>query len=185
MTTSRLRKTFHYPSSSDSNDSADELDEEHQERLISSFQAEDAQKSEIYRNAFLAVPALAILFFLYTSFSSLRPWQAILSISSLGASAYILKFLPVQSPARKGKMAVYRVEASRGPVERYMIPLNSLLAGILLVAAVVSWRKGAAQDAYREAFPAVVLLITLFVRQQLAPLDLEELQRARYEYKGA
>ena len=31
----------------------------------------------------------------------------------------------------------------------------------------------------------VILGLTLFVRQQLAPLDLEELQRARYEYKGA
>ena len=27
--------------------------------------------------------------------------------------------------------------------------------------------------------------ITLFVRKQLAPVNLEELQKARYEYKGA
>lgn len=34
-------------------------------------------------------------------------------------------------------------------------------------------------------FGVVILGLTLFVRQQLAPLDLEELQKARYEYKGA
>jgi hypothetical protein len=30
-----------------------------------------------------------------------------------------------------------------------------------------------------------VYFLTLFVRQQLAPVDLEELRRARYELKGA
>jgi hypothetical protein len=37
-------------------------------------------------------------------------------------------------------------------------------------------------DAHREI---VILGCTVLVRQQLAPLDLEELQRARYELKGA
>ena len=32
---------------------------------------------------------------------------------------------------------------------------------------------------------AVVYFLTLFVRQQLAPVDLEELRQARYELKGA
>lgn len=31
----------------------------------------------------------------------------------------------------------------------------------------------------------VIFLLTMFVRQQLAPVDLEELQKARYELKGA
>jgi hypothetical protein len=32
---------------------------------------------------------------------------------------------------------------------------------------------------------AVVFFLTLLVRQQLAPVDLEELRKARYELKGA
>ena len=32
---------------------------------------------------------------------------------------------------------------------------------------------------------AVIFGLTMFVRQQLRPLDLEELQQARYELKGA
>jgi hypothetical protein len=32
---------------------------------------------------------------------------------------------------------------------------------------------------------AVVYFLTLFVRQQLAPVDLNELRKARYELKGA
>lgn len=31
----------------------------------------------------------------------------------------------------------------------------------------------------------VIFALTMFVRQQLAPLDLDELQKARYELKGA
>jgi hypothetical protein len=34
-------------------------------------------------------------------------------------------------------------------------------------------------------FQVVIYGMALFVRQQLAPVDLEELQKARYEYKGA
>lgn len=32
---------------------------------------------------------------------------------------------------------------------------------------------------------AVVFFLTIFVRQQLAPVDFEELRKARYELKGA
>ena len=112
--------------------------------------------------------------------------------------------MPIEAPERKGKRAVYRVEADRGPVERYLVYLNAGLAGLLLLAAGVSWGKGLAGEAWREALPGseswlcaliglgeeltsatVIFGLTMFVRQQLAPLDLEELQKARYEYKGA
>jgi hypothetical protein len=157
MASNRLRTTFHYPSSSDSNDSADELDEEHQERLIASFQAEDARKNDLYRNAFLSVPSFGVLFFIYTCLAagSLREFMiAVLSISSLASSAYIMKLMPIKSPARKGKIPMYQVEADKGPVERYMILLNGVLASLLFIVAVVSWSRGFSEYAYLEAFPA-------------------------------
>ena len=155
MATTRLRKTFHYPSESDSE--PDELDEEHQEKLIASFQAEDAQKNELYRNAFLSIPLISTLFFLYMFVVASTARQrliALLSISSMISAAYILKFMPIEAPARKGKRPVYQVEADKGPVQRYMVYLNAAQAGLLLLAALVSWRKGLGDDAWREALPA-------------------------------
>jgi hypothetical protein len=157
MATTRLRNAFRYPSESDSDNEPDELDEEHQEKLIASFQAEDAQKNNLYRNAFVSIPLISALFFLYTFIITSNARQrliALLSVSSMISSAYILKFMPIESPARKGKRPVYQVEADKGPVERYMILLNASLVGLLLVAATLSWWKGFNDDAWREALPA-------------------------------
>ncbi len=155
MATTRLRKTFQYPSDTDSE--PDELDEEHQEKLIALFQAEDAQKNELYRNAFLSIPLIGALFFLYTFIIASMARQrliALLSVSSMLSTAYILKFMPIEAPDRKGKRPVYQVEAGKGPVERYMVYLNGALAGLLSLAAVVSWMKGLGDDAWREPLPA-------------------------------
>lgn len=187
MATTRLRQTFRYPSDDDSE--PDELDEEHQEILIASLQEEDARKNAFYRKAFLAVPLTSVLFFLYTLVLDTRTAQqallAILGLSSLACSAYILHFMPLQLPEPKGKTPQYRLDAAKGPMERYLLLLNAGLAGLLLLAAAVSWRKGAGADGWREALPAMILAMTVFVRRQTAPLDLEELQKAKYDYKGA
>lgn len=154
MATTRLRKAFRYPSESDSDD---ELDEEHQEKLIASFQAEDSQKNNLYRNAFVSIPLIGAVFFAYTFLDTPIARQrliALLSVSSMVSSAYILKFMPIESPVRKGKRPLYQVEADKGPVEQYMILLNAALVGLLLVAAALSWRKGFNDDAWREALPA-------------------------------
>lgn len=204
MATTRLRKTLQYPTDSD-HESDDELDEEHQERLIADLKAEDARSNRIYRAGFLCIPLLGGLFFVY-SFSTASTIRqrliASLSLSSLLCTGYILHFMPIEAPDRKGKRPVYQVDAGKTPVEKYLIWLNAALAGVLLLAAAVSWRKGVKQDAWREALPAsesnrtlshlhaltnvaVIFGLTMSVRQQLAPLDLEELQKAKYEYKGA
>ena len=185
MPSTRLRQTFHYPSS----DSDTDLDEEHQETLIAALQATDARQNFLYRNIFLAIPLTGALVFLYTLLFRTSTRQqallAILGLSSLVCTAYILHFMPLQAPARKGKTAVYKLEAAKGPVERYLLLLNAGLAALLLLAAAVSWRKHRTADAWREALPAMILGMAMFARQQLAPLDLEELQKAKYDYKGA
>ncbi|KAH9818171.1 hypothetical protein Tdes44962_MAKER05365 [Teratosphaeria destructans] len=188
MASSRLRKAFKYPSD-DSDDGPDELDEEHQEELISQIQAEDARKNTLYRKLFLAIP-LAGALILLSIFLTIpnTPQQRLillLSISSLSATAYILHFMPLQSPDWKGKKAVYKIEAEKGPVERYLVALNAVLAGLLLLAAGVSWWVGRGLEAWREAVPGVIFGLTMLVRRLLAPLDLRELEGARYELKGA
>ncbi|KXT17598.1 hypothetical protein AC579_10136 [Pseudocercospora musae] len=182
----RLRKTFKYPSEDD--DSSSELDEEQQEKLISDLQTSDAAKNDIYRKIFLALPLLALLFSL-TTFISAGSARArllsLLSATSLACSAYVLHYMPIEKPARRGKIPQYQIEAAKGPVEKYLPWMNGVLVGILGLAAIVSYGKGNVEDVGREILPAAMFGLIMFVRKQLAPLDLEELQKARYELKGA
>jgi hypothetical protein len=191
---SRLRSAFRYPSDSDDSDPSSpfELDEEHQERLIESLASEDAAKTSLYRNLFLAIPGSGALFFLYSFLvlagSARERLFALLALSSLVGTGYILRFVPVkrESERKKGKRALYQVEADRGgPIERYLVVILGVLVGLLQLAAVVSWVKGDREKAYRESLPAVIFVLTMVVRLQLRPLDMEELQRSRYEFKGA
>lgn len=185
----RLRKTFQYPSSDDSLSEPDELDEEHQEKLIHDLALSDAAKNALYRKIFLALPLFAILVALYsftTTASGARGrLLALLSATSCACSAHLLHFLPIEKVERKGKVPQYRVDAAKGPVERYLPWLNGLLVGLLGLASLLSFRRGNVEDAWREALPGLIFGIILFARQLLAPLDLEELQRARYDLKGA
>lgn len=206
MATTRLRRAFQYPSGSGDESEPEELDEEHQERLISELQATDAEKNDLYRKAFVFIPLLAALFFAYAFIVALTARQRVLSLlglSSLLCTAYILQSIPIQSLERKGKRPIYQVEAGQGPVERYIVSLNAALAGLMLLAAALSWRRGLHEDAWQKALPAgthltfdlnvctelirciVVFGLTTFVRRQLAPINLEGLQKARYELKGA
>lgn len=189
---SRLRKAFRYPSDEDSEaDEPTELDEEHQERLIEALQKEDAAKNELYRNLFLVLPGTTAAYFLFSfiweATKARHRLLALLSVTSLACTAYVLKFMP-SKPAKgegKGKRAVYRVEAEKGPVDRYLVPCQLGLLAVLQIAALADWWKGLSGQAWRDSLPLIVFGLAMFARQQLAPLDLEELQKARYEFKGA
>jgi hypothetical protein len=164
MATTRLRKAFRYPSESDDEDDVDELDEEHQEKLIADLQAQDAQKNDLYRKAFTAIPILGSIFFLYTFVIAVTAGQrliALLSLSSLATTAYILYFMPILSD-KKGKKPLYQVEAEKGPIEKYLIYLNAALATLLLLSAALSWRRALGEDAWREASPAGKVLVVDF-----------------------
>ena len=157
MATTRLRKAFKYPREDDSEDEANELDEEHQEKLIADLQAKDAGKNELYRKAFVAIPLVAAVYFLYafvTASTARQRLIALMSISSLACTAYILQFLPTDAPERKGKRPLYQVEAAKSPIEKYLPYMNMALAGLLLLAATLSWSKHSREDAWREALPA-------------------------------
>ncbi|KAM3420896.1 hypothetical protein BST61_g4131 [Cercospora zeina] len=188
MAAARLRRTFRYPSEDDDANEPEDLDEEHQEKLIADLEAEDNAKNDLYRKAFLSIPLIASFVFFYTFVTATTARQrlvAILGASSLACTGYVLHSMPVEKPERKGKRAVYRVEAEKSPVEKYLVYLNAGLAALLELAAFVSWRQERLDDAWRESLPAIIMGLAMFVRQQLAPLDLEELQKARYELKGA
>ena len=198
----RLRNPFQRRNSSsslDDEDPEDELDEEQQEKLISKLADTDARQNALYRKLFLSIPLLSALFFLYmflfASSNARERMTAFLGMSSLGVTAYILHFVPVEegmslSTSSSSSSSFSSPRISKGmmeksPLEKYIVYLNGALVGMMSVAAMVSWRRGSREQAWREMIPGIVFGMSMFARQQLAPLDLEELQKARYELKGA
>lgn len=180
---SRLRRAFQYPDSDDSSDA--DLDEEHQERLISQLQAEDAQKNAFYRKAFTAIPVVAAAYFLFSMLflatSARERFIALLCASSLGVSAYTI-WIGEEKDERSGKL--FQGDA-RGPMEKYFPLMNVVFAGVLGVAAVVNWRNGRGEEAVREVLPAVVMWGSWVVRGWLRPVDLKTLEERRFGLKGA
>lgn len=96
--------------------------------------------------------------------------------------------------------------------EREVVTAGGVLAGLLVLMFGISSWKGEGEEGLWVGLPGgmfgflfslfnimrrtvelimltiiltVVYFLTLFVRQQLAPVDLEELRKARYELKGA
>ncbi|KAM0715673.1 hypothetical protein Q7P37_009172 [Cladosporium fusiforme] len=188
MATTRLRRTFHYPS--DSDDPPD-LDEEHQEELLNTLKAQDDATNTLYRHLFLGLPCLTSIIYLpsiFTSQSAADTFTALLSIASPALAAYVLYDHPILKPGRHGLRSLY-VSSGKGgivkPTERHLIVLGAMLAGMLATVAGQKWLGGRVEEAVWTVLPAVVFVLTMFVRQQLAPVDLEELRKARYELKGA
>lgn len=163
MATTRLRKTFHYPTEDDSD--PDELDEQDQESLIADIQARDSSTNDFYRRAFLPLPLLSLLLYVPSIFaptSSRAVLVALLSLTSLAGSAYIIYYLPLAKEDVKGKRPVYKGD-SRGPVERYIVVLNAALAAFLATVAVLSWRRALVDDFWRGILPGGLSIIICYL----------------------
>ncbi|GAM82866.1 hypothetical protein ANO11243_008520 [Dothideomycetidae sp. 11243] len=170
--TSRLRRTFHYPSddeddTSPSRNADDELDDTQQAALIADLRAADRRAALQYRYIFTALPLLAACVVLLAA----PGWRlAILGASSLLASAWTVWGVPVDGD---------------GPLEEWLPRLNGLLAGLLGVAGLVAWSKGNAMIATWAGVPLVVYVVVMVAGRELRPLDFEGLERLKYEYRGA
>lgn len=192
MATSRLRKTFQYPDEAEDEDALDDLDEEAQEELISTLRTRDETTSLFYRRAFLALPLLAIIAYIPTSIASSRVVLFdLLSITSLLSTAYILHFIPPkqkQPPDPKGKRPLYLMRGQDdGPINQYLPWLDGALGAFIALLGLLSWRKGAidAGDTWRAVLPGIIFAVVMLAREQLAPLDVDGLERLKYDYKGA
>lgn len=190
MATSRLRHSFRYPDE-DENE-PDELDEQDQEHLIQSLRSHDSTTSDFYRTAFLPLPLISTLVYIPTIFiypSKRSILLALLSVSSLLSTAYILHYIPPKAtpaPDPKGKRPMYQTrDNGDGPVEQYLVLLNAVLSGAVAVAAMVAWNRGLAAEAWRGVLPAAIFGVVIIARTQMAPVPFDGLERLRYEYKGA
>ncbi|GME28066.1 hypothetical protein GTA08_BOTSDO01164 [Neofusicoccum parvum] len=202
MATTRLRKAFRYPDDSDE-EPPEGIDEEEQEKLITQIHKEDLAKTDFYKKAFLALPALSLAlylrpFFAPSSFSEFL--TAALAVTSLAASAYTLYFIPLgnSSSSLPGRVSIGRSSTQGGldkvlgifgtggvddgPVEKFLPLLNVALC---LVVWLESWAAAEKVEGWEGLLPALVLGLVFLVRSQLAPVDVAGLERLRYGYKGA
>lgn len=162
MATARLRRTFHYPTDSDSDDPPD-LDEEHQETLLTTLQSQDEATNTLYRHLFLALPILTSLSYiptLFTASDATSTFLALLSIAAPALGAYVLYFHPIQVPGKHGLRSLYfgsgRSEAPGGvkPQARHLIVFGASLAGMLLLQTAAKWLEGEGEGHVWAALPA-------------------------------
>ncbi|KAJ9619490.1 hypothetical protein H2203_008268 [Taxawa tesnikishii (nom. ined.)] len=151
--TARVRKTFHYPTEEDDSAPSD-LDEEEQEQLITTLRTRDDSNTGFYKRAFLALPLLSLLIYLPTLSSASSARSVILTLlswTSLLSTVYILHYAPPRQRDRPGHS---RVEVSGGPIDQYLPWLNAGLSAVLALAALLAWRRGLVEEAWRGFYRA-------------------------------
>lgn len=113
MAATRLRKTFHYPDSSDDEDTVEAgMDAQDQATLLTTLQTRDTSSTRLYTHLLLAFPAVIALATLpgLLSLSTFLP--SLLALASLAASAYTLYYLPL--PPRSAGIISEGQDASSG-----------------------------------------------------------------------
>lgn len=155
----RLRKTFHYPTedAADSDSDREELDEQEQETLIQDLTQRDLDNTIFYRRAFTALPAAAALIYLPVLFSAETFRQvllALLSLSSLAGTVYILLYVH-SAPAAvdSGSLSAAMID-SRGPLDVALPWLNAALTAVLALSGVLAWNRDLMDQAWRAFLPA-------------------------------
>lgn len=186
-----------------------------QDSLIQSLVDQNKKRNEQFRRLLLAVPALAAVPFLIACFSSSSPSTAIVSllgVSSLATTAFLVhQQTPTKTGIRvldawsgadvKGKgpetATAFRLSDWSGaggrppPLEQYLPFLNLGLCTMLLLSLFLPRRGPSATTSSTPyqllgSLPAAVYGVVLVSKVTMAGVDPErELNRLRYEYKGA
>ncbi|KAL4755107.1 hypothetical protein BDW72DRAFT_54110 [Aspergillus terricola var. indicus] len=189
MASARLRKAFRYPVDSGDDDAREELDEEEQERVIEVLKSQNEERDSQYSLVFAAIPLLSAIIFVSSLLTPATLDLSVRVLSLLGtlsllATAYTIKYVPLQRPDPKGKRPMRPLDL-RERVRKYIIPCNAAICALLVMAYF--FRSGTSAGNHPVAYlvPAASLTIILIVRQVMASVDLESLEDLRYEYKGA
>lgn len=197
-TSTRLRSTFRYPTEdSDSEDHPSALDEQSQDHLISTLRAQETTSNALYTQIFTALPLLTTPLFIYLPFhpsSSLAslPLLSLLALTSLLASAYTVRFIPLHPSSTPGPLQLARpalfIDAD-SPVQTLLPWLNLAIAILLLLASyAVKGRASAPEVLWLFLWlPAVMLGVVSFARKSMMDVleGIGELEGKRYGYKGA
>jgi hypothetical protein len=67
-----------------------------------------------------------------------------------------------------------------------LVPLNAILTGVVGGGAMlVSWNTERGEDFVKAGMPVWILGVVWIVRMQLRPVNVAELAKLRYNYRGA
>lgn len=166
MDTARLRRTFKYPS--DTDDPPD-LDEEHQEELLSSLKAEDEATNKLYQRLFLALPTVVSIAFVPSLFTSGDVASALVAVSSIivpAIAAYLLYFHPILTSERQGLLSFSLQNESKDSArqrEQVVVMVGASIAGILTIFAGRAWMQGRGENAVWTFLPARRSSFTLLI----------------------
>lgn len=190
----RLRKTFRFDD--EDHNEPEVIDEEEQDNIIEDLIARNSGTNLRYQLYFLALPILSIIPYVPILFTTQR-LLALLSITSLACTAYLLHFLPPgktgipvidgRNAGPQGKQREALKIDGRGPLLRYLPYLNLSLGGILLLLPLVAGGKSAdiPHSQLLSYLPLAIYLFTLLVKIVMGSVDVEELEALKYNYKGA
>ncbi|KAI4275020.1 MAG: hypothetical protein LQ337_003508 [Flavoplaca oasis] len=188
MSAAKSRKPFAYAEEEEIDTELPEhLDEEEQEKLIAQMKQQDEERTMMFKvinpfqcvtfissdkmqRAFLAIPLISAVAFLpplLSASSTQRKFIALLSISSLLCTAYLLFFLP-ESEATGKRM---NTRGPPGPLLQHGPYLNGVLSFMIGLSALTMDDKRMDHDGF--------WLLCLL------PVDIESLERLKYPYKGA
>lgn len=135
------------------------------------------------------LPIFAALSFLPTLATS-SIYQArlssLLSITSLLFTAFTLYFIPTslttdesnQEPAMQRRI---------GPLRRYIEPANGILSTLLGVNAAISKNRHGSQEQFwlLSLLPLSSFIVITLARRFMVEVDIGELEKLKYGYKGA
>ncbi|CRG85540.1 hypothetical protein PISL3812_02592 [Talaromyces islandicus] len=190
-----LRKTFRYPDDDHDQDpdNRQELDEEEQDKLIQELSAKNDAQNAFYHLVFTIVPLVAIVAYIPAIFSSSLTtgtrFTCIICILSLSTTAYMMKVGPFDLKERRlGEPGVLAVQEGKLDPRGYLIYINTAMCVLLFLK---SWytSSGQGHDDHQQfildILPGVVLGAVVIASRSLIEVDIGELQKLRYEYKGA
>lgn len=144
------------------------------------------------QKAFLVLPLLSIILYL-PSLKAATLLTHALAITSLVCSAYATYLLPSRASDIKTKRPptlatlgrASRVGEEEGPLKRYLNHLNAGICVVLALQAVRAKSRGQIDEVWLAVLPSLVFLLLFLARTMLKPVDVAELEKLRYGYKGA
>ncbi|MCJ1340221.1 hypothetical protein MMC09_005515 [Bachmanniomyces sp. S44760] len=171
MDSTKLRRTFHYPSeNSEDDDNPREIDEEgqyirghkggssvinavvEQEKYIAKLRRENEEKNDQYERILFVIPIISMMTYwpaLLTAPALQPKIISLFCITSLAATSYILLFLPNGKPQLEGsKPPIGHSDDEPSPVEKHLGYLNAGLSFLIALNAGIWYGKKGVHDGF-------------------------------------